>query len=402
MGDFLSFLYTVVDSLSLILFLDAFAERRWSDRKFTIGVVSFIMLNFWILKVPLIFFHRNQAIKIGMILLSYTFSARVLYTKISSKLLLLLVGVEYLITYSLSFGLGMLGAFVCGMDGESFRSSFPLMIVYGIINYSTELFLAYLFRKLMKQKNLPRARNRLNESQLGFYFLFPCTFFFMLGILLYITTGKPVGEGVIAFTCGLILAANAALLYLLDRMERAIETKENLLALGQQLQLQAKNMEAASRLYAEQRHKVHDFRAHLNTVHAILDALFNTKATEAIKKGISIDFEVNDLSALPLDVSDMVVLFANLLDNATEACEKLESEKTIHVSAVLRQSFFFSVRNTSAPVKIHDGNIRTTKSNPALHGFGLSNIKLILNKYAADFIMDYADGWFQFTGEIEL
>lgn len=62
----------------------------------------------------------------------------------------------------------------------------------------------------------------------------------------------------------------------------------------------------------------------------------------------------------------------------------------------------FSVRNTSAPVKIHDGNIRTTKSNPALHGFGLSNIKLILNKYAADFIMDYADGWFQFTGEIEL
>lgn len=400
-----------------------------------IGVVGFIMLNFWILKVPLIFFHRNQAIKIGMILLSYTFSARVLYAKISSKLLLLLVGVEYLITYSLSFGLGMLWAFICGMDGESFRSSFPLMIVYGVINYSTELFLAYLFRKLMKQKAFPGARNRLNESQLGFYFLFPCTSFFMLVILLYITTGKPVGEGVIAFTCGLILAANAALLYLLDRMERAIETKENLLALGQQLQLQAKNMEAASRLYAEQRHKVHDFRAHLNTVqslllnqeyeaaeqylrsvttmqtdrlflvnshHAILDALFNTKATEAIKKGISIDFEVNDLSALPLDVSDMVVLFANLLDNATEACEKLESEKTIHVSAVLRQSFFFSVRNTSAPVKIHDGNIRTTKSNPALHGFGLSNIKLILNKYAADFIMDYADGWFQFTGEIEL
>ena len=421
MGDLLSFLYTVVDSLSLILFLDVFAERRWSDRKFTIGVGCFVALNFWILKVPLIFFHRNQAIKIGMILLSYTFSARVLYTKISGKLLLLLVGVEYLITYSLSFGLGMLGAFVCGMDGESFRSSFPLM--------------AYLFRKLMKQKNLPRARNRLKEPQLSLYFLFPCTSFFMLVILLYITTGKPVGEAVVAFTCGLILAANAALLYLLNRMERAIETKENLLTLGQQIQLQAKNMEAASRLYAEQRHKVHDFRAHLNTVqslllnqeyeaaeqylrsvttmqtdrlflvnshHAILDALFNTKATEAIKKGISIDFEVNDLSALPLDVSDMVVLFANLLDNATEACEKLESEKTIHVSAVLRQSFFFSVRNTSAPVKIHDGNIRTTKSNPALHGFGLSNIKLILNKYAADFIMDYEDGWFQFTGEIEL
>ena len=63
MGDLLSFLYTVVDSLSLILFLDVFAERRWSDRKFTIGVGCFVALNFWILKVPLIFFHHNQAIK---------------------------------------------------------------------------------------------------------------------------------------------------------------------------------------------------------------------------------------------------------------------------------------------------------------------------------------------------
>lgn len=105
----------------------------------------------------------------------------------------------------------------------------------------------------------------------------------------------------------------------------------------------------------EWRVKVHDFQAHLNTLqdllqnqeydaaeqylnsvskeqtdrsflvnshHAILDALFNTKATEAIQKGIDIDFELNDLSALPFDVSDMVVLFSNLLDNAIEACEK--------------------------------------------------------------------------------
>lgn len=435
MGDFLSFLYTVVDSLSLILFLDVFAERRWKDQKFTIGAGCFIALNFWILKVPLIFFERNQIIKICMILLSYTLSAKVLYTKISNTLLLLLIGVEYLITYYLSFGLGMFGAFICGTNGESFRSSFPLMLVYGIINYSTELFLAYMFRKIMKQKAFPGARNYLNLSQLGLYFLFPCTSFFMLAILLYITTGKPVGEAVIAFTCGLILVANVAILYLLDRMERAIETKENLLALGQQIQLQAKNMEAASRLYAEQRHKVHDFRAHLNTVqnlllnqeykaaeqylssltkiqtnrlflvnshHAILDALFNTKATEAIKKGINIDFEVNDLSTLPFDVSDMVVLFANLLDNAIEACERFDGEKTIHVSVVLKQSFLFSIRNTSNPVKIHDGTIRTTKADSNLHGFGLSNVKLILNKYKADSVMDYADGWFQFTGEIEV
>lgn len=119
---------------------------------------------------------------------------------------------------------------------------------------------------------------------------------------------------------------------------------------------------------------MHDFRAHLNTLqdllqnqeytaavqylssvtkeqterlflvnshHTILDALFNTKATEALRKGIDIGFELNDLSALPFDVSDMVVLFSNLLDNAIEACERVNGDRVIRVSVVLKQSFLF-------------------------------------------------------------
>ena len=266
------------------------------------------------------------------------------------------------------------------------------------------------------------------------YFLFPSTSVVMLVLLLYMTTGKNASEMVIAAVCGLIFATNVAVLYLLERMEKTVENQERVLALEQQLQFQAKNMESASQLYTAQRHKVHDFRAHLNTLqgllenqeydaaeqylnsvtqeqtdrlflvnshHAILDALFNTKATEAIQKGIEIDFELNDLSTLPFDVSDMVVLFSNLLDNAIEACEKINSNRVIRVSAVLKQSFLFSIRNTTLPVEIKNDTIKTTKPNAHLHGFGLSNIKLILNKYHADFVMDYEDGWFQFTGEIE-
>ena len=119
MGDLLSFLYTVVDTLSLIFFLDAFAQRRWDNWKFTLGIGCLVALNFWILQVPLVFFGRDPAVKIGMILLSYTLSARALYREISSGMLLLLVCIEYLMTYCLSFGLGMAGAFICGMDGAS-------------------------------------------------------------------------------------------------------------------------------------------------------------------------------------------------------------------------------------------------------------------------------------------
>lgn len=148
MDDLLSFLYTVIDTLSLVFFLDAFATRRWDNWKFKLGVGCFVALLFWVLQVPFVFFGRDQAMKIGMILLSYTISARVLYKEISDKMLLLLVCIEYLVTYYLSFGLGMMGAFICGMDGESFRTSFPCAMVYGGINYSTELFLAYTFRRV--------------------------------------------------------------------------------------------------------------------------------------------------------------------------------------------------------------------------------------------------------------
>ena len=204
--------------------------------------------------------------------------------------------------------------------------------------------------------------------------------------------------------------------------------------LNQQIQLQSKNMTSASELYSAQRKKVHDFRAHLNilnqlmknqeysaaeeylekiteqqtdrlflvnTHHPILDALFNTKAAEATQKKISIDFEVNDLSKLPFDASDMVVLLSNLLDNAIEACQQYDKgDKAIHVMAVAQQDFFVSVRNTSEPVVIINGSIPTTKPEPQMHGFGLANIRLILEKYSGEYTMFYENGWFQFTADI--
>ena len=144
-------------------------------------------------------------------------------------------------------------AFICGMDGASFQTSVPLMISYGVINYSAELFLAYTFRKLMRRRRSLRTPNKLTGVKSGLYFLFPGTSFVMLVLLLYMTAGKNASEMVIAAVCGLIFAANVAVLYLLERMEKTVENQERVLALEQQLQFQAKNMEAASQLYTAQR-----------------------------------------------------------------------------------------------------------------------------------------------------
>lgn len=111
-----------------------------------------------------------------------------------------------------------------------------------------------------------------------------------------------------------------------------------------------------SAAYAQQRKLTHDFRAHLstldgmlmqqnrdintiqtyihslqskqnerillvNTHHAALDALLNQKALVAKNRKIDIQFSVNDLSPIKIDMVDLTVVISNTLDNAIEACE---------------------------------------------------------------------------------
>ena len=70
--------------------------------------------------------------------------------------------------------------------------------------------------------------------------------------------------------------------------------------------------------------------------------------------------------------------------------------------ALREEGFFFSVRNTSLPVAVENGCICTTKNDAKLHGFGLLNVKSIVEKYKGIWLMQYEAGWFQFTGEIPL
>ena len=72
----------------------------------------------------------------------------------------------------------------------------------------------------------------------------------------------------------------------------------------------------------------------INTNHVIINAILNTKYQEAISKNIVFVFKVNDLSKIVIDDEDLVVILANLLNNAIEACEKCEEKKTIKLKFI--------------------------------------------------------------------
>ena len=67
-----------------------------------------------------------------------------------------------------------------------------------------------------------------------------------------------------------------------------------------------------------------DGREVIDVNNTVLNVVLNQKYRLAKSKDIALYFQVNDLSGLWMKEQDVVILLSNLLDNAIEACEKLD------------------------------------------------------------------------------
>lgn len=115
----------------------------------------------------------------------------------------------------------------------------------------------------------------------------------------------------------------------------------------------------------------------------ILDVIIGHKYLESKKKGIRIIVEGKMSTTDFIDIYDLCVLFSNALDNSIEACERLQDrEKVITVSIVLhRKVMFFQFMNPATPEMyeiLRQG--RTSKKDSQKHGFGVENMRTIVNR----------------------
>lgn len=140
----------------------------------------------------------------------------------------------------------------------------------------------------------------------------------------------------------------------------------------------------------------------VNSHHPIIDAVLNHKYQTAKENGIDVQIRVNDLSGVSIKTDQLVVLLSNLLDNAIEGCCRVEGERSLYCSMVASDVLLLSVRNTSQPVKIWNNAIETSKESKINHGYGLSQVRSILDQLHAEYAFDYQDGWFTFATEIPL
>lgn len=136
---------------------------------------------------------------------------------------------------------------------------------------------------------------------------------------------------------------------------------------------------------------------YINTNHAIVNSIINQKYKYAKSKGIPILFAVNDLGELPIGEEDIVILLANLLDNAIEACQKVaERDKIIKFRFLMEgNKITISIRNpVQEAVKVTEGRLETTKKNAKEHGIGMLNIQKVVEQYGGENVWSCRDGYF--------
>lgn len=136
----------------------------------------------------------------------------------------------------------------------------------------------------------------------------------------------------------------------------------------------------------------------------MVDFAVDMKKSYAQTRGIAMETELHIPKEMNYSSMDLVIFLSNLLDNAIEACEKLEQREKAKI--ILKMQYKMSnlvvlIKNT------YDGHLdgsigrqkeyamlRTSKEDKEAHGIGMKNVMDIVEKYNGVIQWEAEEGWF--------
>ena len=222
----------------------------------------------------------------------------------------------------------------------------------------------------------------------------------------------------------LLCTGELSAIFIFQKYKELQNEKEKHFVEKQQMKAMARRLEEAENFYGSIRKVRHEMKSHManikglvagekyeevekyiekldetiqeldykfSTGNAVTDVIINDKYQRAVKLGIAfhVRFEYQDTDTIP--VFDIGIVLNNLLDNAIEACEKLEQAKR-DVSLTLKRKNHFlliQVKNSFDGKLVWENEkmLPTTMKYSNLpdilmeHGIGLKNVKEIAERY---------------------
>ena len=138
---------------------------------------------------------------------------------------------------------------------------------------------------------------------------------------------------------------------------------------------------------------------YVHTGNTAINALFNSHLGYAESQGIKIDVDEILLPAgVELDIEDICIIFANSLENAIEACQRVdESERYIKIILKHRDDrLVYKISNPTDGDVVEDrnGGFKSTKTTAGEHGLGIGNIEKAVDKYGGVFTAEHSENIF--------
>ncbi len=123
--------------------------------------------------------------------------------------------------------------------------------------------------------------------------------------------------------------------------------------------------------------KIGTIRDYVMTDSDVINAIINSKLSEASEKGIDVQASVGKETG-ETDVYGLSVALANLLDNAIEGCMRIQGKRKIYFEMFVDGEYLkVFVKNTYDKSGI---DLKTKKSDKHLHGFGHISVKDFVEK----------------------
>lgn len=302
-------------------------------------------------------------------------------------------------------------------------------VISAIISKSILFTVTYLFRRMYISK---KQLDYITYKEWIQMLIFPVISVITLIALLDLSIRSGYVSIWILFDTVGILIANISILLITGKLSVEKKTKLDNTILRQQIKQEMENVQETLNAYSGQRRLTHDFNNHMNALYEmaivanntqiseyisglkkqigkteriiksnniVVDAILNQKYIVAKNSNITMSFIIGDLSKLLLSDEDIVTILANALDNAIEACILNKKEKTIKVK-ITHENYetIISIQNTvDEDVEIQNNTVKTTKQHSLEHGYGIKNIKTVLQKYEHIFILRSEKNWFKLT-----
>ena len=141
-----------------------------------------------------------------------------------------------------------------------------------------------------------------------------------------------------------------------------------------------------SRDYQEKTKKlIGEYDASFETGVSSIDIILTKKSRECNRHGIELTCMIDPKCLSFIEDIDVYSLFGNIIDNAIEACRKIENKQRRVISVSTRESNGFVEISESnyfeGEITFKDGIPQTSKGNTDYHGYGFKSIRSICEKY---------------------